>query len=138
MLEKRFHKLLLGIDFRKERVMSWSKIKAIYALVTGGVAGFLKFELDVFNNKVLAKITSKEAGLKYMHDVQAVYVLIRTILTNHADDISEKAKAAGDAILATLEELTKALEDYRISEDELDAIIDKVKAAIDVWKKAWK
>ena len=116
--------------------MSISTLTSIYALLTGGLAGLVKYLLEVFNKQILGKITDKETGLKYLRDVQSVYALIRSIIENHAADFSEKRKAAGDAILAAIEELTKALDDFEVNETEFDGIIAKVKEAIDSWKKA--
>ena len=116
--------------------MSISIIKSICALITGGIAGLVKYFLNAFNQQVLGRITNKETGLKYLRDVQAVYALVRSIMENHAADFSDKRKAAGDAILAAIVELTKALEDFEVNETEFDGIIAKVKEAIDAWKKA--
>ena len=116
--------------------MKISTIIALYALLTGGVWGVLKYLLNAINTQVLGKIKDKATGLKYLKDVQAVYALVRAILENHANDISQERKISGEAILAALEELTKALEDFEVNETELDGIIAKVNAAIDSFKKA--
>ena len=116
--------------------MKISKIKGTIALITGGVSGFLKFLLKTFNEQILGKITDKETGLKYLRDAQAVYALVRAILTNHDKDLSDEKKKRGNAILAAIEELTKALEDFEVNEDELESIVKKVNEAIDAFKKA--
>lgn len=113
-----------------------SKIKGAFALLTGGLAGIIKYFLTVFNTQVLARIPNKEAGVKYIKDIQAVYALIKTIMENHSADISDKRKECLGKILAALEELNKAIEDFTVSEDELEVIIEKVKEAIDAWKKS--
>lgn len=118
--------------------MKLSIIKSAYALITGGIPGLIKYALVVFNEQVLSKIPNKEVGLKYMRDAQYVYNLIRDLLKNHYDDISESRRASLGAILLALEELTNALEDYNVTETELDSIIKKVSNAIDAWKKAKK
>lgn len=116
--------------------MKISKIKAALALLTGGLGGAIKYLLDVINTQLLGKIPNKETAAKYLRDVQAVDALLRAILGNHASDISEKRKECMEAILEALAELSKALEDFTITEDELDFIIVKVNAAIDAFKKA--
>lgn len=116
--------------------MEVNKLKAIYALLTGGVAGLLKYLLNALNTQVLGKIKDKETGLKYLKDAQAAYAFVRSILTNHSKDISEERRNRGETILAAIEELTKALEDFEVNESELDGIIAKVNAAIDSFKKA--
>ena len=125
-------------EIEKERTMKLSIIKAAYALITGGIPGLIKYALVVFNEQVLSKIPNKEVGLKYMRDAQYAYNLIRDLLKNHYDDISEARRDSLGAILLALEELTNALEDYNVTEMELDSIIKKVSNAIDAWKKAKK
>ena len=115
--------------------MKFSKFKGIIALLTGGVAGLIKYFLDTFNSQILANIPNKETGIKYIKDAQAVYSLVRALMDNHSEDLSETRKESLTKILSALEELTKALEDFSIEVDELDAIVEKVKDAIDTYKK---
>ena len=114
----------------------FGKIKAAWAFLTGGVAGGLKFFVDVFNDQILARITNKEAGIKYLKDVQALSTFITAIMQNHDEDLSEKRKECLKVILSAIDELAKALEDFNITEDELDEIICRIHDAIDVFKKA--
>lgn len=116
--------------------MNISKIKGMFALLTGGLAGLIKYVLDAFNTQVLGKIPNKETGIKYVKDAQALSAFVGAILANHSEDLSEKRKAVLEAILAAVDELAKSLEDFQVNQEELDAIIDKVQAAIDAWKKA--
>jgi hypothetical protein len=116
--------------------MKISKLKSIFVLLTGGLTGLIKYVLDLFNTQILARIPDKETGLKYIKDVQAFSVFLRTVVEIHSDDLSDSRKAALNSILAAVDELAKALEDFEINQDELDAIIEKVKDAIDAWKKA--
>ena len=116
--------------------MNISKIKGIFALLTGGLSGFIKYGLDVFNVQVLGRIPNKEMGVKYIMDVQAFSLFLRTVTENHKDDLTEKRREALNAILAATDELAKALEDFKIEESELEKIIAKVKDAIDAFKKA--
>jgi len=115
--------------------MNISKIVALYALLTDGVTGIVKYVLKAINTQVLGKIKDKETASKYLKDAQATYTLVRTVLDNHADDISDEKKKRGEAILAAIEEFTKALEDFKVEETELDKIIAKINTAIDAFKK---
>ena len=115
--------------------MKFSLWKAGFALLTGRIVGLLKYFLDVFNTQVLAKLPNKETAGKYMKDAQAFYALLRAIMENHAEDLSDKRRESLKAILAAIEGLTKALEDFQIEADELDMIFEKVKDAIDKFKK---
>lgn len=118
--------------------MNISKIKAALALITGGLAGIIKYVLNVFNEQVLGRIPNKETGAKYLRDAQATYAFLRAIMENHSEDLSEDRKGKLNAILAAIEELTKALEDFEVNEGELDEIFKKVSDAIDAFKKAKK
>ena len=118
--------------------MKVSKIKAVWSLLTGGMAGIIKCVLNGFNEQILGRIQNKETALKYLRDIQAVCSLLRAIMENHSADMSAEQKACMESILAALEELTKALEDFEVNETELDEIIKKVTDAIDAWKKAKK
>lgn len=115
--------------------MKISRLKGIFVLLTGGLAGLIKYVLDLFNTQVLDRIPNKETGIKYIKDVQAFSAFLRVIIENHSDDFSEGRKSALNSILAAVDELAKALEDFEINQEERDAIIEKVKEAIDVWKK---
>lgn len=99
-------------------------------------ARLIKYPLDAFNDQVLSRIKDKETGLMYVKDVRAASVFGRTVLDNHSAQLSEEKKAALQKTVDALDELAKALEDFKIEPDELDVIIDKVKEAVDAWKKA--
>ena len=116
--------------------MIFSKLKAAYALLTGGMAGIIKYSLDVFNNQVLGRISNKESAAKYLHDVQAASTFLRAIMENHDEDLSEERKEAFAAILVAIDEFAEALEDFELEQEELDDIIEAVKVAIDAWKTA--
>lgn len=118
--------------------MTISKLKAILALITGGLAGIIKYVLNVFNKQVIGCIPDKETAAKYLRDAQATYAFLRSIMEIHSEDLSEDRKVKLNAILAAIEELTKALEDFEVNESELDEIFKKVSDAIDAFKKAKK
>ena len=92
--------------------MNYSKIKAALSLLTGGLSGLIKYVLKVFNEQVLGKIPNKETGAKYLRDAQAIYSFLQSVIENHSDDLSEDRKVKLKAVLAAIEELTKALEDF--------------------------
>ena len=118
--------------------MSTSKIKAAFTVLFGGISGLIKYVLNVFNEQVLAKIPNKETGAKYLRDAQAIYAFLRAIMDNHSADISDERKKCLEAVLAAIEEFTKALEDFKVEETEFGAIVEKVEDAIDAFKKAKK
>ena len=55
--------------------MDINKVKALYALLTGGIGGILKYINRTVNMQLLGKIKDKETALKYIKDVQAIYAL---------------------------------------------------------------
>lgn len=116
----------------------FSKIRGLFALIFGGYEGLIKYAVGIFNDKVLSKIPNKETAAKYLSDAQAVCTLIRVVLANHGDSFTEGRKASLEAILKSIEELSKALEDFSISADEIDSITEMVQEAINVWKKSKK
>lgn len=118
--------------------MTISKLKAVLALITGGLAGIIKYVLKVFNQQVIGSIPNKETAAKYLRDAQATYAFLRAIMEIHSEDLSEDRKVKLNAILSAIEELTKALEDFEVNETELDEIFKKVSDAIDAFKKAQK
>ena len=118
--------------------MALNKIKAAFVLLFGGIGGLIKYALELFNNQILAKIPNKETGLKYLKDAQAFYAFLKVIIDNHAADMSAERKKSLESVLAAIEELTKALEDFKIEETEFTGIVQKVEDAIDAFKKAKK
>ena len=116
--------------------MNISKIKLVITALTGGVAGIIEYLLDLFNDQVLAKIKDKETGLMYLKDVRSLSTCAKEILENHSAQMSEAKTAAGQKTVDALDELAKALEDFKLEPDELDAIVEKVKAAVEAWKAA--
>lgn len=113
----------------------WDKIKIGFAAMFGGVAGLVKELLDQLNDKVLSHLNPETAKL-VCNDVIAVNTCLKTILENHSAQMSAAKKAALVATVNAIDELAKALADCRIEPEELDAIIDSVKAAINAWKAA--
>lgn len=113
----------------------WDKIKIGFAAMFGGVAGLIKALLDWFNAKVLAKL-DKETTALVCKDVLAFSFFLSTILENHKARFTETQIAALTATIDAVNALAKAMEDVNITPEELDEIIDRVKDAIDAWKKA--
>lgn len=113
------------------------KIKIGFAAMFGGVAGLIKALLDWFNAKVLAKL-DKETTALVCKDVGTVANCLLTILDNHKAQMSETQIAALTMTVVAVNELATALEDAKIAPEELDKIIDRVKVAIDAWKKVAK
>lgn len=114
--------------------MKISKIKAAWALLTGGVEGLVEYLLGLFN-ELLQKIDPKEM-YRYCGVVKAIATCLRTIFDLFKDKIGEAKTAAINATIKALDDLAAALEDGKYEKHELDQLIDNVKQAIEAWKKA--
>lgn len=115
--------------------MNISTWKSIVALLTGGVKGLLKYGITAINTQVLANIKNKEDVKKYLLDVQLCTSCISGIVDNHKDDISDTTKESMKTIVEALDSLAKALEDFEVNETEINEIVDKIKIAIDSFRK---
>lgn len=113
----------------------WDKIKIGFAAMFGGVAGLVKALLDWFNDRVLSHLNPETAKL-VCNDVMALSIFLKTILDNHSAQMSAAKKIALSATIDAIDCLAKTLADCRLNPEELDAIIDATKAAIDAWKAA--
>ena len=112
------------------------KLKIGFCALFGGVTGLIKALLDWFNDRVLSRIEDKETAAKCLADIRDFRVLLGAVFARHTEWMSEARRVAADKILAAIDTLCAALEDFKLNPEELDAIIDAVKEAIDAWKKA--
>ena len=116
--------------------MNINYIMLVLNTIFGGITGVVKYLLNLFNTQVLARITNKEEAQKYVKDVRAFSVFLNAIIENHGDSMSEGKRDAANAVIAAVDTLAKALEDFTIDETEFDEIIQAVKDAVSKWKKA--
>lgn len=113
----------------------FQKIKLGFVALFGGVESIVKFLCDWFNERVLAKIKDKEEAANYAKDIQSFGDFLKGVMNRHNKWMSEAKRNAYEAIISTIDELAKALEDNKLEPEEIDTIIDRVKEAIDTWKK---
>ena len=116
----------------------WQKIKIGFAALTGGVAGLVKAALDWFNAEVLAKVKDKETAAKYLADIRDFRTFLCGVFARHTEWMTDAKRRCADRILAAIDALCAALADFSIAPEELDEIIDRVKEAVDAWRKARK
>lgn len=109
--------------------MNISKLKALWALATGGWAGLAVYILEAVN-KWLAKLDQEklaQTAAIVKSIANALAILIETFLPIR---FVRAAKTTLDA----LNTLATALADGKITQEELDANIDAIEAAIEAWK----
>lgn len=109
------------------------KIKIGFAAMFGGVAGLVNALLDWFNDKVLAKLDKTQSEL-ICKDVLAVLFCLQTILESRKATMRPAFVESFKAVIDAVNELAKALADCQIDSEELDAIVNRVKAAIDIFR----
>lgn len=117
-------------------VSFWQKVKIGFAALTGGVPGLVKALLDWFNSNVLSRISDPAEAALYCKDVKDLAFFLRSVLTRHSGWMSESSRNAFVAVIDAIDCLAAALEDCKFTPEELDGLVDAVKAAIDAWKKA--
>lgn len=102
----------------------------------GGVEGLVEFVLDWFNANVLAKIKDAEEFAAYASDVECFAEYLDGVFNRHQKWMSEARRSALVATINAVREMAMSLKDCKVEKSELDAIVDKVVAAIKAWKDA--
>lgn len=102
----------------------------------GGIDGIVEFALEWFNANVLAKITDKAEFAAYAEDVAAFGFFLDGCLNRHGAWMSDARRAALVSTINAVNELAASLKDAKLEKAEVDAIIDKVVAAIKAWKES--
>lgn len=115
----------------------WDKVKIGFAALFGGTS-LIKAVLDWFNEKVLSRISDPDEAKCYSEDVSDFCRLVRGVLERHDRWMSDATRSAWAAVIGAIDTLAKALENCNIDEDELDAVVESVKAAIAAWKVAYR
>lgn len=111
--------------------MNISKFGALWSLMTGGWAGLAVYILEAVN-KWLAKLdqTKLAQAAQIVKSVaSALEILLGTFLP-------EKYRDAAQKTLEALNTLALALADGKVTQEELDAQIDAIEAAVLAWKEA--
>lgn len=111
--------------------MNISKLGALWALMTGGWSGLVVYLLEAVN-EALAKLDAAKLAevAKIVKSVMdALHILGDTF-------VPERYRTACRFTVEALADLAVALQDGKLTKDELDAEIDAVEAAVEEWKKA--
>lgn len=116
--------------------MKISKLMLVIKACQNGVTGVLGYLLEVFNEQVLARIEDKDEFAAYAGDVAAVASFLDGVFGRHEKWMGEAKRPAFSATINAIRELADALKDATVTEDELDAVVGKVKDAVEAWKRA--
>ena len=115
----------------------WDKVKMGFAALFGGTS-LVKAILDWFNVKVLSRISDPDEAKCYSEDVADFCTFVKQVLNRHKTWMSDATRSAWASVIGSIDTLAKALENCNIDEEELDAIVESVKAAIAAWKVAYR
>lgn len=114
----------------------WQKLKLGIMFLFGDVTTLLTWAVDWFNASVLQKIKDPEEANLYCKDVKDFAFFLRSVLTRHSRWMTEAKRKAFVALIDTVDCLAAALEDLKISREELTRLVGLVRKAIKAWKEA--
>lgn len=99
----------------------------------GGITSVIEYLLNLFNEKVLSKVSPEELK-KYSGIVVALAEFCEKVLDLYMLD--EAKRTALTKTVEALCALADSLSDGKVTPDELNKVIDEVVAAIAAWKDA--
>lgn len=110
--------------------MDISKIKAAWAFLTGGWSGLAEYLLGVVN-KGLAKLDAEKC-----RKTATIAISVAAIIKTACDVFApEKYKDAAANTITALEKLAVALEDCKLTKEEISGNIDAISACVEAWKE---
>lgn len=110
--------------------MNISKIKALWALMTGGWSGLARYILTVVNAG-LAKCDAEKCK-KAATVALSVSAIIKSAVDAFAPD---KYRDAATKTVEALNALALALEDGVLTQDEVSTNVTAISACVDAWKE---
>lgn len=113
--------------------MEISKFKLVCKWIFGGVDSVVDYLLDVLN-KALEKIDPEKK--ETVQAVLNIALKVSNTLQKIAWAVPTKWQTAYRDTCDVLETFCTVLMDIKVSRDELDAVINSVKKAIEAWKSA--
>ena len=118
------------------KINPWQKLKLLATFVFGDMATVFMWAVDWFNVSVLGKIKDpKEANL-YCKDVKDFSFFLRSVLTRHPAWMTDEKRRAFIAVIDSVDCLAAALEDLKVTREELSELAGFVREAIRAWKEA--
>ena len=110
--------------------MEISKIKAVWSFITGGWSGLCQYVLTVVN-AALAKCDEEKCRNAATIAI-GVAAVVKTACEVFAPD---KYKSAAANTITALEKLAVALEDGKLTKEEISGNIDAISACVEAWKE---
>lgn len=116
--------------------MKISKVKGLWALLTGGWVGLAGYGLEIGND--LFAGANRETLAKSAEIVRGIASVIQTAIATFSGQMKPAYVDAGLKTVEAVNTLALAMADGTITADELDANIETVRAAIDAWQAVKK
>lgn len=108
--------------------MEISKLRALWALVTGGWAGLAEYVLEAVNAALKKFDATRLAQFAQVVKSVANALIALTPL------LPEKYRDAANETIGSVNTLALSLADGHVTQAELDECIDQIEAAIAAWK----
>lgn len=118
------------------KINIWQKLKLLGTFVFGDMADVIGWALGWFNDNVLQKVRNPEEANLYCKDVRDFATFLRSVLLRHEKWTSEAKRKAFVAVADAVDSLSVALEDLKVTREELDIIVAAVRDAVKAWKAA--
>lgn len=112
------------------------KLKLLRTFVFGDMADVVGWALGWFNDNVLQKIENLREANFYCKDVRDFSFFLRSVLTRHSAWMTEAKRKAFLAVIDAVDCLAAALEDLKVTQEELACLVEFVRKAIRAWKEA--
>lgn len=112
------------------------KLKLLLTFVFGDMADVGGWIFGWFNDNILQKIENPGEANLYCKDVRDFSFFLRSVLTRHSAWMTEAKRKAFLAVVDAVDCLAAALEDLKISKEELTHLVELVRKAIKAWKEA--
>lgn len=116
---------------KKGTNMDISKLKLVWKYITGGMGKVVDYLLDILN-QALAKLDPSKK-----EQIQAVLNLAKrvlAILKNLRFLCPTKWQTAYDETVEAVEAVVDAMEDLKLTPEELEKIVKEFKEAVEAWK----
>lgn len=117
------------------KISLWQKIKLGVAFLFGDGTTLLMWVVDWFNASVLQKIRDPEEADVHRKDMKDFALFLRSVLARRSGRMTEAKRKAFLAVIDAVDCLADALEDLKVTKEELARLVGHVRGAIRAWKE---